>query len=439
MAVGAYQGHSRRMLRGVRLSNVMYRHFRYDELKHLPIYAYHGTNQTAAERIIIDGLRAGGNGGDRAHIHLVVDIFASSEQAGLRSGSTHVVVVPLRQFATDCLTLAPGSVSIWESYNGVFLTEGKMPENFDDEDGEEIGTEEQRRQGYGIPVAYINRIFILATGQNMIILNTGVPEAERKGCFGGRSTLELVDEEGRQLAKRLVSGELSQVRVDLAGVPDYPHPGVPHVRAELPAVPEEDSVELQVEAGDLAFDNARLKEDCARLLVEAAAEQFCSSSQGIGVPARESNLDEMDKATRKAFELLNSLPASERTSAVFSSLGFGDRPSGSQREATGKSSGDKPDPEGLASRTNSMLQAERGSSSSQGQDVGSSREEGPLPQQARGDPMDEDIQLPQKRRRAQMKTWFNYLQAGEGSIPEEVTEMGLPPLYTNFRSMSGNA
>ena len=312
MAIGAYQGHSRKMLRGVRLSNVMYRHFTLRELRDLPLYAYHGTRRGAVELISRNGLRPGGEGGNRQHIHLVKDIFRQSEQAGLRSGSTHVVVVPLRKFATDCLTLAPGSVSIWESYNGVFLTEGKMPAGFYDDDGESIGTEEQRQQGHGIPVAYISRIFVLATGQNMIVLNTGVPEAERTGCFGTRASLELVDEEGRHLSKRLASGDLSQVRVDLAGVPDYPHPGVPDVRAELPAAPEENSIQHQVDAGDLAFDDARLKEDCAHLLVQAAAEQFCPAPQGTGVPTSVSNLDEMDKAIRMEFELLNSVPTSDQ-------------------------------------------------------------------------------------------------------------------------------
>ena len=45
---------------------------------------------------------------------------------------------------------------MWESYNGVFLTEGKMPEGYYDDEGETIGTEEQRQQGRGIPVAYIS-------------------------------------------------------------------------------------------------------------------------------------------------------------------------------------------------------------------------------------------------------------------------------------------
>ena len=73
--------------------------------------------------------------------------------------------------------------------------------------------------------------------KNLIVLNRGVPVAERKACFGGQSALELTEEEGRQLAKRICLGDLSQQGTDGpmdVGVPDFPHPGVPDVAMQDP-------------------------------------------------------------------------------------------------------------------------------------------------------------------------------------------------------------
>ena len=123
------------------------------------------------------------------------ELFAiGRDQPGVRAGSTHIVVVLLRQFAMDCFALAPGSLSIWRSHNNVILTEGKMPLNHYRDDGEVAAAEGVRPRGQGIPVAYVCRIYVLATGNNFIVLNRGVPEAERKACFGGQSSLELTEE-----------------------------------------------------------------------------------------------------------------------------------------------------------------------------------------------------------------------------------------------------
>ena len=81
MAVGAYQGHSRKMLNGVRLSLVMHPYYTRRDLMDLPLYVYHGTRRGAAEKIIRSGLWPGGDGVDRAHIHLVKDISKNQDQA----------------------------------------------------------------------------------------------------------------------------------------------------------------------------------------------------------------------------------------------------------------------------------------------------------------------------------------------------------------------
>ena len=115
----------------------MDRYLGVEDLTHISIFAYHGKKAGAAEKIVRAGLFPVGEYGERTHIHLVEEICGGGrDQPGVRQGSTHVVVVLLRQFATDCCRLAPGSLVIWKSHNNVYLTEGKMPLNFNRDDGE---------------------------------------------------------------------------------------------------------------------------------------------------------------------------------------------------------------------------------------------------------------------------------------------------------------
>ena len=47
-----------------------------------------------------------------------------------------------------------------------------MPEGYYNAEGEPVGSDAQRAQGLGIPVAYINRVYNLTTGLDVIVLNT---------------------------------------------------------------------------------------------------------------------------------------------------------------------------------------------------------------------------------------------------------------------------
>ena len=132
-----------------------------------------------------------------------------------------------------------------------------------------------RPRGQGIPVAYLCRVYELATGENLIVLNTGVPVAERRACFGGQSSLELTEEEGRLLAKRICLGDLTQQGTDGpidVGVPDFPHLGVPDVAmqdptdeevapGDLPRIPEGEVVDHSEPDEVLVFDNTELRKN----------------------------------------------------------------------------------------------------------------------------------------------------------------------------------
>ena len=304
MAVGAYQGHTRRMLAGVNVALFMMRYYGPDDVMDLPEFAFYGARRGPAEEIVRHGILPGMLQEENAYIHVTRDLVTGYDRHGMKPGTTHVVVVELKRFARDCFTQSRNSIAIWESYSSKFVTEGKMPADYYDAEGRAVGSEAQRAQGLGVPVAYINRVYNITTGQDMIVLNTGVPAAERRACFGGSSSLELIDEEGLQLAKRIRTGDISRQSADLEGVPDYPHPGVPI--ASLPAVPENPAAVVQVmtttehtarlriaeanldDAVGSTYRNEELKEDCARLLVDAAREQFNlrigDGTSDVGVP-----------------------------------------------------------------------------------------------------------------------------------------------------------
>ena len=90
----------------------------------------------------------------------------------------------------------------------------------------------------------------------------------------------------------------------------------------------------------LVYDNAKLKEECARLLVQTAAEHFSvDTAATVGVPT--SDLDGVDKATQMALELLkNETPPS--SSQVVTEV---------NRAASSKNKSNRPNPMGLASGT----------------------------------------------------------------------------------------
>ena len=112
------------------------------------------------------GLRAGGARGKRAHIHLVQDLTGHGhEQPGVRSGSTHIVVVLLKQFVSDCFHLTPGSLALCKSWNNVYLTEGRMPASCFDQAGNPVNEVGIRPEGQGVPVAYLWRVYELSTGE----------------------------------------------------------------------------------------------------------------------------------------------------------------------------------------------------------------------------------------------------------------------------------
>ena len=122
------------------------------KLDEIPEYAFHGTKLEVAQNSIRNGLKAGGDRGTRAHTHVVEEIDGRGyDQPGVREGSTHIVVVLLRQFAFDCFRLAPGSLALWKSWNNVLLTEGKIPAGYFDEKGEVVNQVGSRPDGQGIP------------------------------------------------------------------------------------------------------------------------------------------------------------------------------------------------------------------------------------------------------------------------------------------------
>ena len=204
-----------------------------------------------------------------------------------------------------------------------------MPIGFYDADGEVVRDLGIRPKGQRIPVAYLCRVYDLATGENLILLNRGVPVAERKACFRGQSSLELTGEEGRQLAKRSCLGDLSQQGRDGpmdVGVPDFPHPGVPDVSMQDPTdyycdegdrsrIPEGEVVDHSESQEALVFDNTELKEECARLFVETAAEHFSvDAAPKVGVPT--SDPHGVEKATHMALELFRNVSPPNYTQVV---------------------------------------------------------------------------------------------------------------------------
>ena len=93
-----------------------------------------------------------------------------------------------------------------------------------DQRGDPVNPVGIRPEGQGIPVSYLWRVFELSTGENLMVLNRGVPDPERRACFGGQSSLDLTDEDGRHLAKRIRMRDLTQEGQEGngKGVPDFP-------------------------------------------------------------------------------------------------------------------------------------------------------------------------------------------------------------------------
>ena len=166
------------------------------------------------------------------------------------------------------------------------------------------------------------------------------------------------------------------------------------------------------------------------MLVETAVEHFgLSAAASSGVPPT-SDPDGADKATRMALELLKNVPPSERTEAVLDSLGFSNQPDGSSGEATGKTKGRKPNPEGLASEANLKVVAKGGSQLSKSRKA--SREDdstSALPAPAgEHSQRTEDFRLAQLARSERLRTLYQFLCLGI-PLPENPVAMSLPYLY----------
>ena len=95
----------------------------------------HGTQGYCAGDILRDGLLPGGTESGpwgRAHIHLVSGVKEVGDQAGLRTGSTHIVLVNARQYvqAGGQLYLSPQGCVLTagiDTYNGRMLEEASIP------------------------------------------------------------------------------------------------------------------------------------------------------------------------------------------------------------------------------------------------------------------------------------------------------------------------
>ena len=155
--MGAIQGHSGQAASMLRMGSVL--NLAALEDSRVPHVMVHGTQARHAHKIRGEGLKAGGEAGSsaRVHIHLVSRIEGTARRAGARSGSDTIARVDIRRYMED------GGRCDW-SRNEVLLTEGMV------RDG----------QNYGIEPKCILGIHGLFTGREIDPLP--VPELTKDGA-----------------------------------------------------------------------------------------------------------------------------------------------------------------------------------------------------------------------------------------------------------------
>ena len=175
----------------------------------LPSELVHGTVEKHLKAIYKEGLKPGGNVGDRNHNHFVESIQEKGNQPGIRKGSEVAVHIDTTQAEAK-------GIQFWRSKTGVFLTRQTIPpEMIVGESKIEKNTEENRKKIVLVAKSRPRNKVIVLTKKNDSICNSSNNASSSSSSYRStsneqQSIKEAVQEARQAERNRLIVAERSK-------------------------------------------------------------------------------------------------------------------------------------------------------------------------------------------------------------------------------------